>query len=165
MSLTVDTARDVLLAAFEDMVVRMDEETLTSSDEQTGIRYINWIMADLAANGVDLGFTKLTKINDPITIPEGAIMALTSILAHKLWPKYRTTEPSANTIILNSRQARTQMFKIGVSIAATEYPSTLPIGSGNDYPSATNSTFYSDLEDTILDEQNGSISLEDSTND
>lgn len=162
MSLTTETARDILLAAFEDMVVRMDEETLPSSDAQTGVRYINWIMADLAVNGVDLGFTKLSQISDEVTIPEGAMMALSSILAFRLWPKYRTI-PRTTEVNFNAREGLKLMYKIGTSIAATEYPSTLPTGSGNDYPSRNEYKFYDNLESTILDEQNGSISLEDDT--
>lgn len=162
MSLTADTARDILLAAFEDMVVRMDEETLTASDAQTGVRYINWIMSDLFVNGIDLGFTEISKISDPITIPRGAMLALSSILAFKLWPKYRTV-PRTTEIRVDAKKGLDTMYQIGVEIAATEYPSTLPTGSGNDYPSRNSYKFYPDLSATILDEQNGSISLEDDT--
>lgn len=162
MSITVETARNILLSAFETMVVRMDTETLTASDEETGVNEINWIMSELSSDGIDLGFTLLEKINDPVTIPKGAMRSLISMLAFSLWPKYRTIEPSGS-IIAGERRARTMMCKIGVTIGQTEYPSTLPMGSGNDYPSSTDSTFYPDLEDTILTETNGSISLEDST--
>lgn len=164
MSIEQETARDILLDAFEDIVVRMDESTLGSSDAVAGVRAINRIMASLASNGVDLGFTKLTAINSIVTIPDGAMDALVAILALRLWPKYRSGEPGF-AVVKNAREGVRQMYKLGISIGATEFPSTLPRGSGNTDPGSFTDTFYNDLTDTILAENNGSISLEDSTND
>jgi hypothetical protein len=166
MSISVETARDILLSAFETMVVRMDTETLTAPDEETAVKEINWIMTELSVDGVDLGFTLLDKISDPITINRGLMRSLVSLLAESLWPKYRSI-PRTDSIITGARRAKEMMYKVGVTIGATEYPSTLPRGSGNTYPGGgTNDyTFYDNLEATILTETNGSISLEDSTND
>lgn len=165
MSITVETARDILIDAYDDISVRIDAETLSAADAKIGVRAINRIMASLVVNDVNLGFTKLTKINDPVTIPEGAMDALVSLLGFRLWPKYRTPEPPS-TILANARQGIKQMYKIGIQMGATEYPGTLPKGSGNTYPGDLHDTFYpSSLIDTILSENNGSISLEDSTND
>lgn len=162
MSLTTTTARDIIIAAFDDMVAHMDEETLEASDAQTGLRYINWIMAELSVKGIDLGFTEVTNIADTITIPSGAMMALSQLLAFRLWPKYRSSERSLE-VRVNAGTALETMYDLGISIAATEYPSTLPTGSGNTYPGDRDDTFYTDLASTILAEQNGSISLEDGT--
>ena len=163
MSISVETARDILLDAFDDISVHMDEITLEASDERIGIKAINRIMATLSANGVDLGFTKLTKINDPITIPEGAMDALVSLLGLRLWPKYRTPNPSL-PIISNARNAEKQMYKLGITVGTTEYPSTLPRGSGNTQSGYDYDNFYPNIVDSILAENNGSISLEDNTN-
>lgn len=162
MSITTETARDILLSAFETMVVRMDEETLTASDEDTGVKEINWIMTELSEDGVDLGFTLLEKISDPVTIPKGLMRSLISMLAFSLWPKYRTIELT-QSVINGEKRGRRMMFKAGFEIGATEYPSNLPIGSGNDYPSNRTSPFYPELQDTILSETGGSIALEDDT--
>ncbi len=162
MSIQTETARDILLSAFEDIVVRIDEETLGASDERTGIKTINRIMAMLSENGVDLGFTKLSKINDPVTIPDGVMDSLVSLLALRLWPSYRTGEPGSQ-VVINARNGLAQMYKSGITIAATEYPSRLPVGSGNEDTGGYYDVFYPELESTILAENNGSISLEDDT--
>lgn len=164
MSIQTDTARDLLLAAFEDMVVRIDEETLEASDERTGVRYINWIMADLAVKGIDLGFTKISNISDEITIPEGAMMSLTSLLAFRLWPKYRSKAITTKAELLsNAKTATDTLVHIAVEIASTEFPSILPRGSGNDYNDRHSSAFYPELQNTILSETGGSIAIEDDT--
>ncbi len=139
MSLTEDTAREIIIDAFDDISVHMDETTLGASDERTGLKGINRIMATLEANGVDLGFTKLTKGNDVVTIPEGAMDALVSLLGFRLWPKYRTPAVSA-VIIANARGAVTQMYRMGITVTESEYPCTLPKGSGTSQ--SPSDTFY-----------------------
>jgi hypothetical protein len=157
-----ETVNDILRDAFEDIVVSVDESALESSDARTGIRAINRIMSTLAANGAAFGFTKVDSVDDVITIPDGVIDSLISILALRLWPKYRSGEATI-TIQRNARNGLKQMYKTGITISATEFPSTLPRGSGNSCSNICNSAFYDNLESTILNEQNGSISLEDDT--
>ena len=141
MAIDVHTARDILLSAFDDIGVNMDETTMGASDEEKGINAINRIMAALEADGVDLDFTKLTNITDPLTIQEGAIDALTMLLAYRLWPSYRT--PSATPEIINNAiSGKAQMYRLGLSISETSYPSTLPTGSGNTVSGNSFDTFY-----------------------
>ena len=165
MSILTETARDILLDALDDIGVHMDETTVGPSDERTAVKAINRIMASLAARGVNLGFTKLANISDPVTIPDGAMDALVSLLGFRLWPKYRT--PTVTTsIVANARAGIEQMYHIGIEIGVTKLPETLPMGSGN-YVCGERAIdkFYSgDIADSILSENNGSISLEDSTN-
>ena len=161
MSLTVETARDTLIDTFDDIGVRVDETALEASDERIGIKAINRIMAKFAANGVNLGFTKLTNIADVITIPEGAHDALITILGLRLWPKYRSVAVPIE-IIKNARDGEKQMYRMGIVFASTKYPSTLPMGSGN-VPDGYDNYYAGDIVDSILAESNESISLEDDT--
>lgn len=130
MSLETETARDILLDAFDDIVVHMDEETLGPSDSQTGLKAINRIMQTLFENGADLQFTKLENITDEITIPVGCMDALVAMLALRLWPKYRKGTPDI-TIVKNAHKGEQQMYKSGITTPDMEYPYTLPRGSGN----------------------------------
>lgn len=139
MSILEETARDIILDVLDDISVHMDEDTLGASDERTGIKGINRIMATLTANGVDLGFTKLTKGNDVLTIPEAAIDPLISLLGFRLWPRYRTPQPTP-VIVTNARNGMQQMYRLGISISSSSYPCTLPKGSGNVQPG--DSPFY-----------------------
>ena len=156
-----EKALSIIIDAFEDIVVQADESQIEASMARGAVRAINRIMDTLASNGVALGFTKINSMNDEITIPDGALDALVSILAFRLWPKYRSAEPTSS-IIINVRAGVKQMYKVGTVVATTQYPSTLPVGSGNQ-SEPNDYIFYPDLESTILSESNGSISLEDLT--
>jgi hypothetical protein len=57
------------------------------------------------------------------------------------------------------------MRVLAVTIGAAEFPSTLPIGSGNEGCNHSHHKFYPDLQDNILAESTGSIGLEEDTAD
>lgn len=118
-------------------------------------------MAALNAEGVELGYTAVSSLGDELTVPDGAIEGIVANMAVRVAPDYGA-EITQGLIVAASHGLRV-MRLIGQSMGQTEYPSTLPKGSGN-YSTYT-SPYYSDLEDTILAETTGSISLEESTND
>lgn len=156
-----ETAKSLIIDAFEDIVSLTSETPLEASDAQTAIRALNRLMATLSATGLSLGYTAVSKLSDPITISDGATDAVIALLAMRLWPKYRAKElPSY--IIINARRAMATIAHIAVPILSTAYPSTLPIGSGNE--SIGDEKFYPDQLDSILTETDGLISVEESTN-
>jgi hypothetical protein len=160
-----ETARSVLIDAFEDIVTQGEADTIDSNMARTGIRAMNRLMSTLDATGIALGYTKVDSLNDPITIADGAIDPIIALLAYRLWPKYRTPEPG-QLIASNAREALKVLAKIAVTVSPTRFPSTLPRGTGNtDRTVDTFDNFYPELESTILSESNGSISLEDNTDD
>lgn len=155
-----DTGLDVLICAFRDAGVHIDLETIGGSDKQMGIRVINRIMNTLYSNNVVLGFTKLTTINDIITIPEGLIDSLISIVAMRIWPKYRNIDAPVS-LTARARNGVKKMYKRGVSIGVTEFPSLLPRGSVDErYKNFRDDVFFDNLASQILPDNNGSIGLE-----
>lgn len=142
MGLDTETGLSVLLSALDNITVHMDSETLEAADALIGLREINRIMAELEANNADLGFTKLTNINDLVTIDEGAISALVAVLAYNLWPKYRASVDTPQTIYNAAQKGYQQLYKLGVTVVEMDYPTTLPTGSGN-WSEDTTNAFYS----------------------
>lgn len=157
-----ETARSVIIDAMEDIVVQTEEASLEASEERAAIRALNRLMNSLAAKGINLGYSTVSKLSDEVTVPDGALDGIVASLALRLWPKYRTGDPGFQ-LRLNAKEGMESLFSIAVTVGSSEFPSTLPTGSGNDYPDYTDQAFYPDLQDTILAETNGSISLEDDT--
>ena len=146
----------------EDLVVQADEAPIEPSEAKTAIRILNQMMAMFDSKGISLGYTVVDSLDDEITVSDGAMLGISSNLAVYLAPKYLTGEiPS--TLLFAAKTGMDTLMQIGVSVGSTYYPGTLPRGSGNDYPDHTDSTFFPGLGDTIESEQNGSISLEDET--
>lgn len=142
MTLPADTAAYVILEAHDDIGILNEGAPLDPSDERTGIKAINRIMAGFAADEAELGFTVLTKGTDLVTINPGAMGALIALLALALWPKYRTPEPTS-VIVGAARRGETKMYDLGITILPSSHPCTLPTGSGNyNDGDGNNYTFY-----------------------
>lgn len=160
----METAGDVIKDALTEITVLGDGAPVGPSDAQTGIRYLNRLMASLDAKGIDLGYTEVSSLGDVLTVPAGAIEGMVFLLATRLFTQYSDGQMPPPGLIAAAVSGQKAMLAIAVTIGQTEYPSILPIGSGNEGNSAFRSGhFYPDLQDDILAESNGSIGLEDST--
>ena len=155
------TVNEILVDALEDLVVQADEAPIEASEARTAIRALNLIMAKLAAKGIEIGWSNVSKVSDVVTIPDGAVDSVVSLLAYRLAPKYISGEVSG-LVLSNAQDAIAVLAHIGRKPINSSLPSTLPIGSGN-YWSYGESAFYPDSPDSILSEINGAISLEDNT--
>ena len=69
-----ETAAEVTKDILQELLVQGAEQPLTADETQTVIRYMNRYMTQLAAMGTNLGYTKVTNLGDPITIPDGAVL-------------------------------------------------------------------------------------------
>jgi hypothetical protein len=114
------------------------------------------MMASLAVSGINLGYTKVSTLADPITVPDGAIDGIVYNLAIKLAPQFGASVPAE--LAMNAREAKKAMLKLAVVPMASQFPSTLPIGSGNQ--SFGNDRFYGDLSGGALTEQDQFIGVE-----
>lgn len=155
-----ESAKSIIVDAFEDIVVLTSESPLQATDAQTAIRALNRLMASLAASGINIGYTEVTNLNSPITVPDGATDAIVALLAMRLWPKYRTPELSTS-VVINAREARQVLARIAVLDTTADMPATLPVGSGNEY--VDSDRFYTDSEESVLTETDAFISVESDT--
>lgn len=155
------TVEKIAKAALQRILVREDEAQLEASETDDFIFALNNYMLALDAEGINLGFTEVSSLADEVTVPTGALRGIIANMAIEIAPDFngKVTE---GLIVAASAGLRVMRI-LGQSMGATEYPSTLPMGSGN--YDRYGSNYYSDLEDTILAETTGSISLETSTND
>jgi hypothetical protein len=155
-----EKASQIVSDALGNLSVRAAELPLTQDEISTGIRYMNRMAAALDAEKIDLGYTVVTAPNDLVTVPDGAVEAFVDLLTIKLASPFK--KPITSAIGAAAQSALQTLQAITIQIGASEYPSTLPRGSGND--SCTNTShFYQPLQSNILAETNGKIGLEDST--
>jgi len=159
-----EKAGDIIKDALTEIVVLGAEAPLEAVDAQAAIRYMNRMMAGLDAKGIDLGYTEVTSTADDITVPAGAIEGMVFLLAARLWNQYAQGDPLPQLLIANAASGMKAMRAIAVTVGASEYPDTLPIGSGNEGGEGQWTThFYEDLEADILAETTGAIGLESAT--
>lgn len=153
--------REVITDALEMLIVQAEEAKIEQAEGNAAIRTLNDMMAQWEAQSIYLGYTIVSDMSDEITVPLGAILGIKCNLALYLAPKYNV-EASA-LLIKNATESFDVVVDIATEMRPSEYPSTLPQGSGNDDLGYRNDTFYPAQQDTILTETGGSIALEDDT--
>ena len=158
-----ETAGDLLKDSLGEITVLGAEAPVESVDAQLAIRYMNRMMAAFDADGIPLGYTEVSNLSDLITAPAGAIAGMVSQLAVMLWDQFSDGQPVPSTLLARAISGKNTMRNLAVTVGATEYPSTLPIGSGNEADSTFNNHFYPDLQDEVLAESTGSVGLETGT--
>lgn len=159
----MEKAGDIIKDALIEITVLGAEAPVEAVDAQSAIRYLNRMMAALDADGIDLGYTEVASLADDITVPAGANQGMVFLLAQLLWDQYSDDRPVPGSLVFKARDSINTMRNIAVTVGQTEYPDTLPIGSGNEGDGIRTNHFYPDLQSTILAETNGSIGLEDET--
>ena len=159
----METANSVVNDALQEILVQANEQPTQSIDFQTAVRYMNRMMAAYAANGINLGYTKVYNPNDLITVPDGAIEGMVFNLALRLSSSFDIAV--GPELAENARNGLKTMRRLSTRVQPTPYPCTLPIGSGNEVNgSFSDEHFYPCQSDEVLSERDGAILLETETN-
>jgi len=125
-----ETAGDLIKDALTELTVQANEQTVPAVDLNTGVRYLNRMMAAWDAKQIKIGYTKVDSPNDLLTVPEGAIEGMVFNLALRLAAQYdMQITPS---LAESAREGMETIRIIGVKTGKANFPSTLPIGSGNE---------------------------------
>ena len=77
----METAESIVNDALQEILVQASEAPIQTVDFNTAVRYMNRFMFALDAKGISLGYTKVSKASDLITIPDGALEGLVFNLA------------------------------------------------------------------------------------
>lgn len=158
----METAGAIIKDALFEILQQGDEAPIEASEAQTAIRYLNRMLLRWDAIGYPLGFTKVTNLGDLVTIPDGAIDGVVTNLAVSLAPQYDVQLSQA--LVTNAKLGLDAIRVLSFSIDPSSYPSTLPVGSGNEGNCTSNNNhFYPDQQDDILPETTGSIKIEEDT--
>jgi len=153
------TVNQVLDASLKRIIVAGSESEINPQDALDFIFAMNIFMLDLDANGVNLGYTEVSQVSDQVTIPTGALRGVVTNMAIEISPDYGA--PVSNELRVIAAAGLNTMRQLGLGLGKAFFPSTLPIGSGNEGEIGFNHNhFYPDQESEILAETTGCIGLE-----
>ncbi len=158
----VETAETLIKDVMDDVSISAAEAPIEPADWAILVRALNRLMAALSADDIVIGYTPVANTSDVITIPEGAVDAVITLLAARVWKKFRGEAKPAD-LMIRAAKARRLLSKIGRTSADQSFPSTLPVGSGNTGGGSYGSVFYPDQATTLNTEYNQTISAEDDT--
>lgn len=146
-------AGELISDALEEILVNQDESPEEPSDVQSAIRAMNRM---IAAWNYPLGYTVVDNVDDEVTVIAAAEEAIVKNLAIRLAPQF----DAIVTLDLKNaaKGALASLRRIVIVVGEASYPSRLPVGSGNQHH---NRTFYPPSDAELVQEEGGSIILED----
>ena len=158
------TVAQVLRASLNRILVGASEAPIEPDEAQDFVFALNNYMLGLDAQGIKLGYTEVASTGDDVTVPTGALRGIIANMAIEVAPDYGAPVPPALAAV--AVEGMVAMRRLGQRLRLTQYPSTLPIGSGNEGSlQFGDDHFFPDLEADILSETTGAIGLETNTND
>lgn len=152
---------EVVVDALEYIITQADEAPIEPSEGRKAMRVLNDMMFAWDAKGICLGFTEVSDLGDPMTVPNGALLGIKAHLALKLASTYNAVV--TQELRDDAKEGMEAILSLAVHTAESAFPDTLPQGSGNTYPTYADDTFYPDQQSTILTETGGAIALEEAT--
>ncbi|ANJ65519.1 putative head completion protein [Pseudoalteromonas virus vB_PspP-H6/1] len=137
-----ETAESLISDILREIYVQANEQDVPDIEFQTALRYLNRYMAEINADGVRLPWVDLTNPADMVYTPTGAINGIISNVAMRLANQF-DVQVSA-TLADAAAKGYEVMLKLGVNVGKQNFPSSLPIGSGNEDWFANDAHFFPD---------------------
>ena len=159
----MENANAIVTDALQELVVQASEAAIPQVEAQTAIRYMNRMMDRLASRGINLGYTKVNNLGDPVTVPDGAVSGVVTNLAVEIGGQYDV--PISQGLANRAMAGMDAMIDISFTIIPTSFPDTAPKGSGNTGGSfgTYQSPFYPSSAADVLTEGGNAIELESGT--
>lgn len=159
------TAGQVVKAILQEIVELASEAPLEPPETSDTVFAMNNYMTELDADGVSLGYTVVSSLNQTLTVPDGAINGIIKNVALSMSSQFDAVV--TQELARQAANGRAVMTKLATLLSPMNFPCTLPIGSGNEWADSSDwngQHFYPCDEALILDEQNNNILLENETN-
>lgn len=135
------TALSFIKSAFSISGEKADETDIEASELKSALELLNDMMAEWELKGANLGFAPVADAADEVRIPRGAYMGVKTNLAAYICMSFDIPFPNGLAEAASaSKRSIMAMYKKPLT---TVYPSTLPMGSGNDCGPFLSDRFYS----------------------
>lgn len=123
------TAESFIVRAFSKAGIKTAETSLEASEIEDGLDQLNDMLSSWEFSGIQLGFEPVMDKDSEIRVPRFAHAAIKSNLAVALGPEY--SQSPKPVLLAEAALTKSELLNAIIKIGPVEYPSTLPIGSGN----------------------------------
>ena len=132
---------DIITGALRHLGIVAAEAPLSAEEIRDGLEELNDMGSEWEVTGLPTGFEPTNDINKELAVPREYLGAFKSNLAVRLAPQFaRAVSPALLQLATTTLNA--MMTNIVFSDDEVSYPSTLPIGSGNECPDITDRRFF-----------------------
>jgi hypothetical protein len=142
----MSTALQIIEDAFDSLEIKSAEVDLETDEINNGIRRLNRMMTAWAQQGINLSYTKIENSSDIVTIPDWAEEAVVSHLAIRLAPSFGVT--ATPSLVAIASESFKYLRENTVDLGEVNFPTTLPVGAGNNYINDEN--FFTDSSESTI---------------
>jgi len=125
----MSTAQAIINRAFSKIGVRAAETPLSSAEVDDALDVLNDLLASWDSTGTLTGVAPVSVVGDELLEPRASTWALKANLAVLLAGEYGI--PISQSLAQDVTESTRQMIAALGNLQNLEFPSTLPIGSGN----------------------------------
>ncbi len=123
------TPTKLLERAFSKIGVKAAETPLTAAESSDGLDALNRIIESWNATGILKAVTAVDDLSEDLREPTYATWALQTQLALTLASEYE--RPISMALQMAAEKAYNNMVAASINLTHIEYPSTVPMGAGN----------------------------------
>ena len=123
------TASSFITRALQKIGVRTSETPVEAEEMQDGLDALNDMLISWEMSGIVLGFSPVADAEDEVRVPRYAHAAIKAELAVLMGPEY--SKPPSQILLLEASTRKDELLNAVITIGDVEFPSTLPLGSGN----------------------------------
>lgn len=123
------TVTEVITGALQLLEIKVSESAIEAPEAEDGLVALNDMMNEWNVDGINVGYETLDNIDDQLHVSLGSIGAIKANLAVYIAAEYGRTVSTT----LDKRANRSKKsLRATIKINSSEFPDTLPIGSGNE---------------------------------
>jgi len=123
------TVTEVVKGALLLLEVRAAESAVTAAEADDGLNSLNDMMNEWNIDGINVGYETLETTDQELYVNTGSLGAIKANLAVYIAPEY-------GRVVSDSLQKRAdrgkKALRASIQLNQSQYPDTLPIGSGNE---------------------------------
>lgn len=124
------TALKVIERAFSKAGIRAAETPLSASEVEDGLDVLNDMLSEWGTNDILKGAIPVAVVGDELIIPRFSLGAVKANLAIRMAGEY--DRPITQAMAFDASNSLNSLTIATLDLSDVDYPSTLPLGSGND---------------------------------
>ena len=129
MAAPATTVTEIVSGALKLLEVKTAESAVTAEEVQDGLSALNDMMNEWNVDGINIGYETLDDADDELFVILGSIGAIKANLAVYIAPEYGRVV--TDSLALRAKRSK-RSLRAAIPLAHSQYPDTLPIGSGNE---------------------------------
>ena len=142
------TVEDLAARSLRLVLVKSSTLALTTQEKTDYMAALNDYMTAIEADGIRLGYTVATAVDDEVTVPASCLRGIVANMAIEIAPEYNA--PISPGVAKMASEGIKTLRRVGRQSMRSRYPQNLPLGSGYEHDIDNSAYAFGVDVDTLL---------------